>query len=136
MLGFRGLPAGAHNLSAEGRYESTLRYRVEWISERPLGARHESTVPLGALCGGARELLERCHALRWPGMTESEPASEAAPQEAPTSGAVDGHAGAAAAPQQAERAAVAARRSRRKHADAPMWRSAGGNERLGCGTDQ
>jgi hypothetical protein len=61
---------------------STTRYTVEWVSSAPLGARPTSSVPLSALCGGGIELVERCHAQRWPGVTDAEGSASDAGQQA------------------------------------------------------
>jgi len=51
---------------------TALRYRVEWLSEAPLGHRRTSVVGLDTLCGGDLELVERCHAHRWIGASEAQ----------------------------------------------------------------
>ena len=80
-------------------------YRVEWVSPSPLGLpRLVSVVPLSSLCGGSRELLERCHALKWPLV--------------PDANGSDSDMG---------------RRAERSRDAARSWHYIGG-EKLGCGT--
>ena len=57
---------------------SSTRYRVEWLSAAALGSRETKVVSLDELCGGARELIERCHAHHWIGASTPEAESREA----------------------------------------------------------
>lgn len=99
VLGF-GLASGA---APPSRAETI--YRVEWVNSNPLGQRPVSTLPLSALCGSARELIERCHALKWPRVNDLNGSDSAI-----------------------------GRRAERGRDAATAWHYIGG-ERLGCGVD-
>lgn len=45
----------------------SLVYSIEYLTAEPLEQRRATSAAAAELCGGARELLERCHALKWRG---------------------------------------------------------------------